>query len=382
MPLVTRTSNQGNVFKEATTPNWLDGDIWSDTTANNVKVNVGGVATDIGATSFSSSAVVSATSIIGDYTQPTAAVATSETGSTEAITVTTGTATNIAIWRAGSEIRNAMKDIVVGHRNRLIDNATFKLSKYGSPTGNMTCVIRKSSDDSIVGTFDETLDVSTIQADPTLADFVFTSALGITTPNEDFFISLESSSGGGQNYIKAFGDGSSTNASFEKWGYITGWIENAAQEMFLSFDLAGEGVAANMISDNTATVWKSAAEVNPAIYVDMGGSALNVLGVAIYWSSESTETEIAIRISTDITFTSGENTRTILVTALTAGAWNYIRFNLKNARYMQIYGNSGASVILAINELKYLTKTDSEVLADLGILEISPTDTSLALDGT
>jgi len=49
MPLVTRQANQGNIFREPLEPaDWIDGDLWSDTTANTVKVNVGGTATDIG----------------------------------------------------------------------------------------------------------------------------------------------------------------------------------------------------------------------------------------------------------------------------------------------------------------------------------------------
>ena len=48
MVLVTRSSSQGNLFKEATTPNWLDGDLWSDTTANILKLNVAGTAEDVG----------------------------------------------------------------------------------------------------------------------------------------------------------------------------------------------------------------------------------------------------------------------------------------------------------------------------------------------
>lgn len=49
MPLVTRQANTGNLFNQAIEPpDWLDGDLWSDTTANRVKVNVGGTATLIG----------------------------------------------------------------------------------------------------------------------------------------------------------------------------------------------------------------------------------------------------------------------------------------------------------------------------------------------
>jgi len=51
MPLVTRQANQGRFFVEATEPaDWLDGDLWSDTTANLLKLNIGGSATTVGRT--------------------------------------------------------------------------------------------------------------------------------------------------------------------------------------------------------------------------------------------------------------------------------------------------------------------------------------------
>ena len=49
MPLVTRQANQGNLFKTATEPpDWLDGDLWSNTTSNKLNLNVGGTAIEIG----------------------------------------------------------------------------------------------------------------------------------------------------------------------------------------------------------------------------------------------------------------------------------------------------------------------------------------------
>ena len=49
MPLVTRQANQGNLFsQDVVPPNWLDGDLWSDTTANKLKLNNGGTAETIG----------------------------------------------------------------------------------------------------------------------------------------------------------------------------------------------------------------------------------------------------------------------------------------------------------------------------------------------
>lgn len=49
MPLVTRQVNQGNLFKEDTEPSqWLDGDLWSDTTTNLLKRNNNGTVQTIG----------------------------------------------------------------------------------------------------------------------------------------------------------------------------------------------------------------------------------------------------------------------------------------------------------------------------------------------
>ena len=47
MPLVTRQSNQGNLWKEASTPNWATNDIWVDTDDGKLYVNVSGSATEI-----------------------------------------------------------------------------------------------------------------------------------------------------------------------------------------------------------------------------------------------------------------------------------------------------------------------------------------------
>ena len=49
MPLVKRRANQGNLFKQDTEPpDWLNGDLWSDTTDDSLKLNVSGTATNVG----------------------------------------------------------------------------------------------------------------------------------------------------------------------------------------------------------------------------------------------------------------------------------------------------------------------------------------------
>ena len=357
MPLVTRFSNQGQVFKEATTPNWLDGDLWSDTTTNTVKVNVAGVATAIGKSSFSSSAVTSASSTIGDYTTPTGGVSSSNgiTNTLEGPVTPCTYGTQNPYWNIGSTL------LVFG----TWDNGA-------STTINRIIITKWRADTNQSGQ----------------------SAYGIVETSTDNVVWTRRHTTATVSYPSEWNGGSEPNwdsgtvaytARYARVGiYMTVSSADNSVVGLTDWDMYydADSVPTNVTDDDTATYWESQAEVNPNIYVDMGGSALNNLGCAIYLNANTTETEIAIRVSTDTTFTAGENTRTILVTNLTAGAYNYIRFNLKNARYLQIYGNSGASKVLAINEIKYLTKTDAQVLQDLGILEISTTDTNLALDGT
>ena len=51
MPLVTRNSEQGNVFRTDTEPpNWVNGDLWVDTDDGTLYVNVSGTATTVGRT--------------------------------------------------------------------------------------------------------------------------------------------------------------------------------------------------------------------------------------------------------------------------------------------------------------------------------------------
>jgi len=138
-------------------------------------------------------------------------------------------------------------------------------------------------------------------------------------------------------------------------------------------------VAANpcslAVDDNVATFWKSSAEANPNIYVDMS-SATTTSNIAVYPNSATDETEIKIQSSPNASAWTDQ--RTITWSNLTEGAWNYIRFNLVSARYWRIYGNSGASKTLAIDEIKVLDSVaDADVRNLHGHISISSSDTSL-----
>ena len=143
---------------------------------------------------------------------------------------------------------------------------------------------------------------------------------------------------------------------------------------------SGGGQSASLVVDNdTSTYWESDSEANPNIYVDLG-SDKNCGNMAVWWNSNSTETQVKLQSSTNAS--AWTDLRTINVSDLTAGQYNYIRFNIQTARYYRVYGNSGSTVVMAINEIKNTEFTDGAVATGHGHLDISSSDTSLALDGT
>jgi len=133
--------------------------------------------------------------------------------------------------------------------------------------------------------------------------------------------------------------------------------------------------SSNLTTAAEGMFWESNAETNPNCVLDWG--ALKDFGqVALYWGSDSTETQILVQVSSN--GSDWTTVRTINSTAFTSGATNYIRFNLINARYIRIYGNSGDSKVLAC-------RVDARINPSLGDhehIDISTSDTTIPLDGT
>jgi len=70
MPLVTRQANQGNLFKADLEPADLaNGDLWSDTTANKLKLDVLGTVEIVGAPKESDNLEINGiTKTVGQWT--------------------------------------------------------------------------------------------------------------------------------------------------------------------------------------------------------------------------------------------------------------------------------------------------------------------------
>ncbi len=174
-----------------------------------------------------------------------------------------------------------------------------------------------------------------------------------------------------------------TPSSSAKSNHLDGYIDDI--EIWNDASDTSGHLASLAVDDSTTTYWQSNAETNPNIYVDCTGGASNVnlSQLALFPNSDSTETEIKIQYATNAGGTgSWTDARTITYSNLTNGEYNYIRFNNVIGRYVRIYGSSGASKILAINEIKTLEPSDADIRNDHGHLAISATDTSLALNGT
>jgi len=140
-------------------------------------------------------------------------------------------------------------------------------------------------------------------------------------------------------------------------------------------DVVTSHPCSNTIDDDVATYWKSDTETNPNVYVDMS-SATTTSNLALYPNAATTETEIKIQSSSNAS--DWTDKRTITYSNLTTGAWNYIRFNLVSARYWRIYGSSGGSSFLQIDEIKVLDSvSDADVRNLHGHRSISSSDTSL-----
>jgi len=444
-------ASSGVLLTQATEPsNPGEGDLWYDTANDLLKGYDGSNYVQIGKTEFSNATVVTHSETIGDYSTPSAAVATSaavttadavwgtsadqviEDGSTytdqtdfDASWVSSDTAkmrgnptdndidldfeedsgtsnNNSIAYDLGAGNVSDTKFVLRGKinfSNLATDNDAYLFFSDSSQTvGTNTSqkglgiFLRYGVSAKGFGGLDvNSAAPNSVNPPEDLTSYTFVTSTNywfelIRVSATSYTIEFFSDSG----FTTSLGKSTCTSASITGLRYLkcsnkqnTGNTGNATciiddLEFWNGVNSAGSP-AANAFDDDTATNFKSNSEANPAIYVDCGSSK-NILAVAIYGHADNTATEIKLRGSTDTSFTDSENMRTITVSGnLVAGQWNYFRVNLDIVRYIQVI--STGTNVLSLAEIKYLTKTDSEILADLGILEISTSDTSLGNNG-
>lgn len=112
------------------------------------------------------------------------------------------------------------------------------------------------------------------------------------------------------------------------------------------------GTVGNVFDNNVGTVWTSNSEANPRVYVDLT-SASEIVGIALNINKTlTTITSLKIRASTDTTFTDSENIAYVNISDFTDDTWRFLANNwlADNRRYVQIYANETG--VLSINEIK------------------------------
>lgn len=344
-----------------------EGSLWYDTSNDILKASDGSAYNQIGKTSFAASAVITHSTTIGDYATPSTAIVSGGTNNTSTIG---STALNVG---AGNANCRACK--VTGlTAGDLINSVEFNIQ---TAVGNGR--LKVYQDDGASGA------PSTLLAES--GSFALATGWNVQTMTNcsvpasgNVWVAFEFDTDGSFFYYAAgaAGDMKFVAHTFGTGPSPFGAISDSTEIANIRVNAAGSG---RVFDDNTSTTWTSNTAANPYVYID-SGSAQNMCALAIYLNASTTETEIKIRVSTSTTFAASNVARTILVSNMTAGAWNYIRFNARSGRYIQVYGSSGSSKVLAISEIKYIGKTDALLFQDLGVLEISTSDTSLALDGT
>jgi len=334
-------------------------------------------ATSVGGSVDPSIVVMSNSETIGDYTQPSDSVCSSSASSgTTKVTITGTFPYEHSMYNGGETAKGLFINSGASLLGETVVGMTFWLKSLGSPTG--TLYFRCYNSSSVLQATFGTLDVSTLTT-----SFVEKDS-GIVTDSHTIAIDdrlvVEYSGGDASNTVIVNVDasclydcGQTTATTLTAGG---SWSNNANNDFHMSFTHDDvQNPCSNAIDDDVATSWLSSTETNPNIYVDMSSST-TTSNLALYPNTGTTETEITIQSSDNASDWATQ--RTITWSNLTEGAWNYIRFNIVSARYWRIYGNSGASVDMQIDEIKVLDSvSDSDVGIGHGHLSISSSDTSL-----
>ncbi len=135
----------------------------------------------------------------------------------------------------------------------------------------------------------------------------------------------------------------------------------------------------NAVDCCVISFWQSNSECNPNIYADVC-TAGDLSAVAIHFNSDTTSTQFKIRVSTDVCFTDCETLRTINTNCLTCDCWNYIRFNITDGRYVQLFATDACASVLVIDEIKVL-KDPVDLLIHHGHKKIHRFRSDLPLSG-
>ena len=253
-----------------------------------------------------------------------------------------------------------------------VDSIKFRLKKKNAYDSNITVGIGSTCSDPDLHTFG-------VQAGSGLSTSVFatfTFDTGTYTLSAGEYIVLDPAgvNASYQVYNAATSGSAPTGVTAYKRDHGAS-CATGGNPMWIEVDGTADHIPTNAINGTTAQFWLSTAAANNWLQIDLGSNQ-DVTAMTIYLDTTvTTETQFLLQSSTDAI--SWTDLRTINKTALSDAAYNYIRFNATNGRYFRIYGNSGSSYVMKINEVAIQPTTISKH----GHLGIDPSDATLALNG-
>ena len=247
------------------------------------------------------------------------------------------------------------------------------LRKVGTPTGNMQLEVFNNITGSrptgavVTNGTSGTLDVSTLTTSFAVYTFTWSTA---PTVSSSHWVVLHFTGGDNSNYVEIGGLTSSVdNPCWALDANHSGdYFNSPASDdiVFTAYDstpaLLDQCTTGGTVRDgSTSSTWTSDSQNNPWIEIDTG-AAQEVVALAINLDrTATTETQFKIRFSTDRTYSDVETVRVLKVTDFTDDTWRFIVIPRQDVerRYFQIFGTSN-SVILSINEIKYIVKTGAQ----------------------
>ena len=288
-----------------------------------------------------------------DYVTPSTTSASSEGVETD---VQTSSNNNVSLY-SGSIIKAAQRKTI---SSKAVKKLTFQLYKANSPTGNVTFIIRKVSDDTII--------VSKIWGDasalPTEATDEEVSFDSFPIINEEVRLCVEFSGGDASNPVYCRFQGTDVKADEYRSHYTTVWNDVTEADMYYKIEYILH--AAGTIDDNLASKWRPspANEANAWCRWDTG--ALKILGSCrIYWGADAAyrPTNYDIDVSengTDWTQVVNETS------APPASAWKEYSWNARYVRYIRLQINTHGASGTEIYEADYYSRITDRVAAEHG----------------
>ena len=253
-----------------------------------------------------------------------------------------------------------------------VTSIKMKLMKQNSWSGSATVGVGSTCGSTSTHVFGSRAGSSLSTSSWTLCTF----NTGSHTMAVDDYIAITGNSLNDYYECKVAGDSGSPIANTPMYANRqSGGCQTGGSTFYLEVEGTANHVPTNAIDGSTTSFWQSTSGANNWLQIDLGSNQ-DVTAMTIYLDTTvTTETQFLLQSSSDAL--SWNDLRTINVSDLSAAVYNYIRFNPQNARYFRIYGNSGSSHIMKINEVALQPLT----INLHGHLGIDPTNATLALNG-